>query len=207
MTKISLVRHGLVENPDEVYYGRLPGFKLADEGRAQAAAAGRYLAWESVAVVYHSPMLRAVQTAEVLCAQLDEPTPLVECDLLNEIHSPYDGQTAEEMERRDWDFYSEIDSSYEQPDEILARVLSFFEHVREKHPRQHVVGVSHGDPIAFAVLWAFGRLPSTQQRRYLLECGVSGSYPARASISTFTFADQGEGGLLSFRYHCPSDEL
>ncbi len=51
MTRISLVRHGLVHNPDQLYYGRLPGFRLAEKGRAQAAAAGRALATESVAAI------------------------------------------------------------------------------------------------------------------------------------------------------------
>ena len=57
MTKISLIRHGLVHNPAEVYYGRLPGYGLAALGRAQAAAAGDYLAGAGIVAVYHSPML------------------------------------------------------------------------------------------------------------------------------------------------------
>ena len=134
MTKISLVRHGLVENPDQVYYGRLSGFKLADEGREQAAAAGQVLAQDSVAAIYHSPMLRASQTAEILRAQSAEPVPLVECDLLNEIYSPFDGQTIAEMERRNWDCYGDTSAPYEQPAEVLARILAFFQRMRQEHP-------------------------------------------------------------------------
>ena len=78
MTKISLIRHGLVHNPAEVYYGRLPGFGLAELGRAQAAAAGDYLAGAGIVAVYHSPMLRAFQTAEIVrsrCAASATPIP------------------------------------------------------------------------------------------------------------------------------------
>ena len=39
-TCISLLRHGEVDNPQEVYYGRLPGFGLSAEGRRQAQHAG-----------------------------------------------------------------------------------------------------------------------------------------------------------------------
>ena len=35
-TVIHLVRHGQVENPRRVLYGRLPGYHLSLRGRAQA---------------------------------------------------------------------------------------------------------------------------------------------------------------------------
>ena len=151
MTKISLIRHGLVHNPAEVYYGRLPGYGLAALGRAQAAAAGDYLAGAGIVAVYHSPMLRAFQTAEIVRSRCAADAPLVECDLLNEIHSPFDGLAATEMEKRDWNFYDEINPPYEQPADIVARLLRFFDLARQRHPGHHVIGVSHADPIAFAI--------------------------------------------------------
>ena len=36
-TRVHVVRHGEVHNPDGILYGRLPGFRLSDTGRAQAA--------------------------------------------------------------------------------------------------------------------------------------------------------------------------
>ncbi len=204
ITKVSLVRHGLVENPGEVYYGRLPGFGLAQLGQAQAYATGEYLKDGDVAVIYHSPMLRALQTAEIIRSRCGRTTPLTECDLLNEIHSAYDGQPVAEMERRNWNFYHEVSPPHEQPEDVLARIVAFFDLVRDKHPGRHVVGVSHADPIAFAVLWA-NRLPaSAEQRKQLVVCGVPDGYPAPASISTFSFADTDERELLAFAYHAPS---
>lgn len=206
MTKISLVRHGLVHNPDEVYYGRLPGFRLAELGREQAAATGRALALEDVSAVYHSPMQRAVETATIVRSFCATDAPLIECGLLNEIYSPYDGRTVEEMDRMDWDFYGINDPNYEQPEQILARMLKFFDQAREQHPGQHVVGVSHADPIAFAVVWAGGLPLTAEQRKRLVECGVPDNYPSPASISTFTFADTEERKLIDFRYQSPFDK-
>lgn len=203
MTRFSLVRHGLVENPGQVYYGRLEGFALAETGRAQAAAAGRYLAGDSVAALYHSPMLRARQTAEIVQAQLAAPIPLAECALLNEIHSAHDGRPVAEMERIHWDFYYDISPPYEGPDAVLARMLSFFARMVAEHPGQHVVGVSHGDPIAFAILWAFSRPITADQRKQLSSCGVPDGYPAPASIATFTMDDSGEE-VIDFYYHSPA---
>ena len=207
MTKVSLIRHGLVHNPGGVYYGRLPGFGLAELGRAQAAAAGDYLADAGVVAVYHSPMLRAFQTAEIVRSRCAPDAPLVECDLLNEIHSRFDGLAATEMEKRNWDFYNEVTPPYEQPIDIVTRLLKFFDLARQEHPGRHVVGVSHADPIAFALLWA-GDLPlSADQRKCLIDCGIAEPYPSPASVTTFEFADSDERKLSAFRYHAPAAYL
>ncbi len=204
MTKISLIRHGLVHNPEEVYYGRLPGFALAELGRAQAAAAGEYLAGDSVAAIYHSPMLRAFQTADIVRLRCATDAPLTECGLLNEIYSPFDGRAAAEMEQRDWNFYDDVGPAYEQPADIVARLVRFFDLACEKHPGRHVVGVTHADPIAFAIVWASGRPLSAAQRKQLVDCGVPVHYPSPASVTTFLFADGAEGKLLDYRYHAPT---
>ncbi|WP_415822998.1 histidine phosphatase family protein, partial [Mycobacterium senriense] len=43
-TRVHVVRHGEVYNPSGILYGRLPGFHLSDNGRAQAAAVADALA-------------------------------------------------------------------------------------------------------------------------------------------------------------------
>lgn len=207
MTKISLIRHGLVDNPGEVYYGRLPGFALAELGRTQAAAAGDYLAGTSVAAIYHSPMLRAFQTADIVRSRCASGAPLAECGLLNEIYSPFDGSPAAEMARRDWNFYDEVGPPYEQPDDIVTRIVKFFDLARKKHPGQHIVGVSHADPIAFAIVWSSGLPLTAGQRKRLVDCGVSELYPSPASITTFVFADDEERNLLRYHYHAPAAHL
>jgi probable phosphoglycerate mutase len=207
MTRISLVRHGLVANPNEVYYGRLDGFGLAAEGRAQAAAAGRFLAHQGVTAIYHSPMLRAQQTALILQAHIQDSAPLMVSDLLNEIHSPYDGRSVAEMENLNWDFYQNLIPPYERPGDVLARILTFFEHACHEHPAGHVVGVTHGDPIAFAILWAFSLPVASEGRHRLTTCGVPQSYPAPASIATFTFNGNSTPEVIDFCYSCPSCDM
>ena len=201
LTAISLVRHGLVDNPRQIYYGRLPGFALAVAGREQAAAAGRNLAEQAVTAIYHSPMERAAETAAIVRAALPRPVPLAECALLNEIHSADDGRPVAEMKTLDWNFYRAVVPPYESPADVLARVVSFFDFARQSHPGQHVVGVSHADPIAFAVMWGCGLSPSADERKRLERCGIPEGYPVPASVSTFTFDAGGE--LVDFRYVCP----
>ena len=86
-----LIRHGEVENPDKVVYGRLPGFRLSAEGRAQLDRTRAWLAERTsleTARWYSSPLERATETAEILAP----PGADIRADArLIEAASPYDG--------------------------------------------------------------------------------------------------------------------
>jgi|SRR5215469_10278602 len=70
---VHLVRHGEVANPDGVLYGRIPGFKLSEDGQMMAKAAANFMAGRDVVLLRSSPLERAVQTAEPIAAQLGLP--------------------------------------------------------------------------------------------------------------------------------------
>src|SRR5580704_12297380 len=65
-TVVHLLRHGEVENPKGVIYGRIPGFGLSEDGRMMAKAAAGYLAERDVVAIFTSPLERAKETAEPL---------------------------------------------------------------------------------------------------------------------------------------------
>lgn len=67
-TTVHLVRHGEVENPERILYGRLPGYGLSDLGKRMAEAVARALADADVTHVIASPLLRAQQTAAPIAA-------------------------------------------------------------------------------------------------------------------------------------------
>jgi broad specificity phosphatase PhoE len=69
MTVVHLVRHGKVENPSGIIYGRIPGYHLSEEGRVMAKAAAAFLAGRDVTVLRSSPLERALETAEPIAAQ------------------------------------------------------------------------------------------------------------------------------------------
>jgi len=69
ITVIHLVRHGEVDNPEGVLYGRLPDFHLSEEGMLQAKAAAAYLAGRDVSLLLSSPLERALETAAPIAAQ------------------------------------------------------------------------------------------------------------------------------------------
>src|SRR5262249_8543420 len=66
---VHLVRHGEVENPEGVLYGRLPGYHLSETGRLMAKAAADCLAGRDVTVLRSSPLERALETAEPIAAE------------------------------------------------------------------------------------------------------------------------------------------
>lgn len=62
-TIVHVLRHGEVNNPGGILYGRLPGFSLSVTGRAQAVAVANTLANHDITHVVASPLERAQQTA------------------------------------------------------------------------------------------------------------------------------------------------
>ncbi len=62
-TVVHLLRHGEVDNPRGVLYGRLPGYHLSQRGRAMAEAVAEHLADHDITHVVSSPLERAVETA------------------------------------------------------------------------------------------------------------------------------------------------
>ncbi|MEO3753533.1 histidine phosphatase family protein [Streptomyces sp. B6B3] len=64
LTVVHVMRHGEVENPTGVLYGRLPGYHLSELGRKMADRVAEHLAGRDVTHVVASPLERAQETAE-----------------------------------------------------------------------------------------------------------------------------------------------
>lgn len=86
MTTVHLVRHGEVDNPTGVLYGRLPNFHLSERGRAMAELTADHLAGRPIAAVVSSPMERAQETAGPI-AQRHGLTVGLDADLIEAANS------------------------------------------------------------------------------------------------------------------------
>jgi len=162
-TTIHLVRHGHVENPDRVLYGRLPGFDLSARGRAQAELLGRYFAPIPLAGVLASPLERAQQTAAAIAAphglQVESDERLIEASSVFEgvagnvgwyiLRHPAIWWKLRDLRTPSWG---------ERNVDLAERVLAVVTAARERFPGQQVVLVSHQAPIWVARL-AFERKP------------------------------------------------
>jgi broad specificity phosphatase PhoE len=185
-TSISLVRHGMVHNPDDVFYGRMPRFRLSSEGQQQVRSAGNVLKNKSLAAVFSSHLLRSRQTANEILTHYPH-LKIQLSKLLLEIHSPWDGKPSAVVDHRLGDIYTGSGESYEQPDDVASRVRRFFSRVLKSYSGRSVVAVTHGDVVAFAVLWASRAEVSARNKAGLHKFGVSDGYPATGSITTFLY--------------------
>jgi broad specificity phosphatase PhoE len=201
-TRISLIRHALVHNPGDVFYGRLPRFGLGPEGQAQAEAMARALHDDPPDALYSSPLLRARQTAAAII-RLYPHLRLRLSALLLEVHSPLEGQPLAGLRARDFDLYTGIEAQYEQPVDLLRRVQKFMAMARRTYPGRHIAAVTHGDLVTFTVLWANGLQARADNKREVLRAGVVGGYPAPASICTFTYRGAEPDEMPGFRYTKP----
>jgi len=199
-TSISFVRHGAVYNPEDLYYGRRPGFPLSEEGQREALAAAKALRDKPIAAIYSSPLQRAIETAEII----REPHPglsVYASKLLAEVYSPFDGCPSSNLIARNWNIYEGVDPPYEQPIDVLHRAQRFVSQVRQEHHGRHVVAVTHGDVIAFVILWGNGVPITTAYREALWQVGrLTNGYPAPASISTFVYKTTAQDELPAFDY-------
>lgn len=186
-TTIHFVRHGAVENPADVYYGRLPGYRLSTIGREQALTAGMKIKdSEPIQKIYSSPLLRARQTANIIARHLGNIS-ISYSHLINECYTPYTGLPAVELQARHWDLYTGNKPPYELPGDIFKRSHRFIKRVLNKHEGKNVIAVTHADIILFLSLWAEGYEVNYFNKARVERLELPITFPANASITTFTW--------------------
>jgi broad specificity phosphatase PhoE len=197
-TTVYFVRHGRVHNPQAIIYGRRPRFRLSEQGLEEARAAARTMSAIPLSAAYSSPLLRARQTAKEIVA-FHPQLKLRHCALLNEVFTVFEGQPSIVGDQRRDDYYTGIGPPYEQPADIVQRVLQFFETVRRRHGGQNVMAVTHGDVVIFTMLWAHGLALSPDNKANLKTLGFNG-YPATGSITAFSFRTDSPSELPEVSY-------
>jgi broad specificity phosphatase PhoE len=69
-TVVHFLRHGEVENPGKIMYGRLPGFHLSARGRQMVERAAKSLLDRDITYLVSSPLERAQESAAPLAEAL-----------------------------------------------------------------------------------------------------------------------------------------
>jgi broad specificity phosphatase PhoE len=170
-TTVHMVRHGEVNNPDGILYGRLCGYHLSDRGRAQARAVANSLADNDIVLVVASPLERAQQTAAPIAARHDLPVE-TDPDLIESLNffqgrriSPGDGAWRDP--RVWWQLRNPIRPSWGEPyKDIAARMITAVDKARARAAGHEAVCVSHQLPVetlrrALTAKW----LPHNPRRR------------------------------------------
>jgi broad specificity phosphatase PhoE len=162
-TRLYLVRHCDVRNPEGVLYGHLPDFPLSETGVQQAHALGRHLATTPARVIYTSPLLRATQTAAIIASHLRDPQVIATDDLTEARFGKYlQGVRPRHVPwRRPLWFvhmvWPGLLRNDESVGEMAARVDRTLQSLLREQPGAGGVCVSHGDPIQAWWIRAQGR--------------------------------------------------
>src|SRR5262245_10767727 len=182
-TIVHLLRHGEVENPDGIVYGRRPGYHLSANGRAMAAAAADYFADRPVVALFSSPLERAQETARPVAERLG--LEIVTDDRLIESWNHFEGMkfgVGDGSLKRPAHCPHLINpfrpSSGEADQDFAARTRAAMETTREAAAGQEAVCVSHQPPI-----WVARR---TAERKRLWHNPTSREC-ALGSVTSFTY--------------------
>jgi broad specificity phosphatase PhoE len=184
-TVVHLLRHGEVENPTGVLYGRLPHFHLSEAGILMAKRAAETLAGRDVVAVISSPLERAVETATPVAEQFGLDIRIDE--RLIEATNVFQGLTfgvGDGSLRRpaQWRYLvNPLRPSWGEPyEELAARMLAAAVAARDVARGHQAVCVSHQLPI-----WTARR--KVERRR--LWHDPRRRQCALGSLTSFTFDD------------------
>ena len=151
-TVVHLLRHGEVQNPDGVLYGRLPGYHLSEAGVLMAKRAAEALAGLDIVGVISSPLERAVETATPVAEQFGLPIRTEE--RLIEASNRFEGLTfgvgdGSLKHPSNWPLLvNPFRPSWGEPyEQLAARVLAAVADARDHARGREIVCVSHQLPI------------------------------------------------------------
>ncbi len=200
LTRVHVMRHGEVHNPEGILYGRLPGYRLSDRGQAQAQAVADTLARNDIVAVIASPLQRAQETATPIAAAhglvLGTDEDLIESAnyFQGRRMSPGDGVWRNPQVW--WQVRNPVTPSWGEPyKQIAARMTAAVHRARDLAAGHEVVCVSHQLPVETLRRSMEGKwLPHDPRRR---QCNL-------ASLTTLTFnGDQ----LVAVDYREPAARL
>lgn len=198
---VHVVRHGQVHNPDQVLYGRLPGYRLSDLGRQMADRLGEHFADADLAWLVSSPLQRARETMAPIAARhphlevhLDERV----IEAANAFEGTSFGREKHLWLRPAswWAVRNPLRPSWGEPyTAIAARMQAAIRDAAAHAPGAEAVVVAHELPIWMARRSAENRILVHDPRRREARL---------ASVTSFTFDD---GRLAGVAYAEPAADL
>jgi broad specificity phosphatase PhoE len=196
---VHLARHGEVDNPRGVLYGRIPGYHLSEAGRMMAKAAADFLAGRDITVLRSSPLERALETAEPIAAEFG-----LQVDVDDRLIEPWNhfegmrfavGDGALRQPKHWKHLRNPFRPSWGEPYEQVAdRVLAAVSDAAKAANGHEAVCVSHQLPIWVARRSVEGRRLWHDPRRR--ECALG-------SVTSLTFVN---GNVTAVSYATPSGE-
>lgn len=203
--RIHLVRHGKVENPEKILYGRLPGYHLSELGQRMAEDTARHIRAEYPLVrrLFCSPLERTRESAQYIADEFGltaEPREaLIEAS--NRMQGERVSASLEILTKpRYWRYlWNPLAPSWgEKFVDVADRMKRELAEARDSVPDGDVVLVSHELPIWMAHRVVSGKKPVHDPRKR--RCALS-------SVTTIVPSNTAESGFEEIAYWDESSRL
>jgi broad specificity phosphatase PhoE len=198
---IHFLRHGEVENPEKILYGRQPGWRLSNRGQEMAEVVSQWSKQFELGAVLASPLQRAQETALPLSVR--HGLPLITEERLIEATNIFEGEKFELgsgvlMHPRTWKhLWNPWRPSWGEPyGEQISRMLAALFAARDAASGKDAICVSHQLPIWILRSAVEGRPLFHDPRKR--ECSL-------ASVTSFVLDD--DGMINDFYYSEPAKHL
>jgi broad specificity phosphatase PhoE len=199
-TVIHLLRHGEVDNPRGILYGRLPDYHLSDIGKKMAERVAHTLKGRDLTCVVSSPLERAQEsaqpTADELGLEIVTDPRVIEADNVFEGMKFGVGDGSLRKPSAWKHLYNPFKPSWGEPyKDIVVRMLAAMHDAREAAAGHEAMIVSHQLPIWIVRSFIEGRRLFHDPRRR--QCSLS-------SLTTFTYRDD---KVVTVAYSEPAADL
>ena len=175
LTTIHFVRHGEVENPERIAYGRMPGFHLSNNGKKKAKKVGEFFSSKKIPIIYTSPLERTFQTANITSDSFSSPPKVVhKYELIEFDAKKWQSLPLDELYQNKYfeSFSNDVDSKIvpENLNALARRMENFTLDICAKHKGEEVICVSHEYPIIVLKL-KLEKKPLTDSKNLLISTG------------------------------------
>lgn len=199
-TIVHLLRHGEVDNPRKILYGRLPGYHLSPLGRKMAERIAESVADRKLVHLVASPLERAQETAQPIATAFGMP--VVTDERLIEAANIFQGQRfglgdgALRHPSAWWHLRNPMRPSWGEPyRDIVLRMLAAMGDARKAAEGREALLVSHQLPIWIVRSYVEGRRLWHDPRKR--ECTL-------ASLTSFVYNGD---RIVSVEYTEPAGDL
>ncbi len=151
-SSVHVIRHGEVENPNKILYGRQPGWRLSKRGEEMAEVIGDWSKSINLGALHVSPLQRAQETAAPISRA--HSIPIVTDDRLIEAENVFEGKSFEFgsgvlKHPSSWrHLYNPWKPSWGEPyEEQISRMLAAIFDAQKAADGKDAIVVSHQLPI------------------------------------------------------------
>jgi probable phosphomutase (TIGR03848 family) len=178
VTILLLIRHGANDWVHGRLAGRIPGVRLNDTGRQQAASLAARLISLPIEAIYTSPLDRTVETAQAVAGLRNQPLRIVE-NVQEVEYGEWQGAELKELYKHElWPGVQHYPSGTRFPNgetlgEAQNRMVAALDMLRGRHPKGMIAVVSHADIIKLAIAYYIGMHIDLFQRLEIGTCSVT----------------------------------